>query len=1251
MPSAPLANTNANGPRTAIRTATGQAIASTATATLAHTTLPPEARTGHIMPTCTNNLLILGKLCDAGCYAFLNQHALHVYNAAHDLVLRGDRETSGARLWRVDLRQGPALQPHPLLPQPLTAALSQHAPMLMTRHTDRNLGPAIVEDDVDACTLRRAPLQTPRPRPPPAPAPHDHQATIPTTPPAPTPTSRVPPKSTPSSTHTHKRAYDLPSTRALIEYLHATAGYPVKSSWLNAIKRGYYHSWPGLTYATAARYCPTPDETIKGHLAQSRKHVRSTTATPTLATAPDTILNALDPMADPNAIDVLEIPLNKIFTDDTGRFPIRARSGHQYLMVAFHQRSNAILIRPFASKADAHRIPTYNAIMTKLATSGQVVNLHILDNEASAAYRAAITANGCTYQLVPPHVHRRNAAERAIRTFKEHFLAILAGVDPSFPASRWDLLLPQAELTLNLLRPCRYNPTVSAWEGLNGYFKFDATPMGPPGSRIIIHAKPELRKSWDYRGQDGYFVGPALNHYRCYTVLKKDSQAVIISDTVRFRHHTLTIPDLSAEDKIIHALQTLTHSMTGAPTASTDDQLMAIASLRDIFRNYAKAAPPPTHPDAPPQPLPRVGSTAPTRADPTDTQRPQLPRVIAPPTEGWSVVSTRRNPTATPTGPVATRTRSRLTDATRNAFAALTDDGEDTNLALPVLDHDTGKTLEHRQLRRHPKYKEIWDTSYANELGRLCQGIGSKPSSANPAASPPHQRVEGTDTFRPIQHAEIPPERRHDVTYTRVVCEVRPQKAEPNRTCITIGGNRICYPGDCGTKTGSIELVKTLLNSTVSRKGARFACFDISNFYLGTPLDRPEYVRIKLTDIPQEFIDEYNLTKYAHNGWVYFEITKGVYGLKQAGKLANDLLTSRLETHGYYQCTTTPGLWRHKWRPIVFVLIVDDFGIEYVNRRHAEHLLAALQETYKVTTDWTGSKFAGIDIAWDYTKRTCRITMNGYIANVLLKYNHQTPRKPQHSPHQHREIIYGAKQQLIPDDDTSPVLDADGIKRIQGIVGSLLYYARAVDNKLLVALSAISSKQATATVNTAKAVSQLLDYVATYPSDGITYRASSMILAAHSDASFLTEPGSRSRAGAFIFLSENDPIPRINGPILTMATIIKFVMASASESELAALYLTAREMIPLRNALDEMGWPQPKSPIQTDNSTAAGFVNDTIIQRRIKMLWMRLHWLRCRAAQGQFRFYWDKGNTNLADYSTKHHPPAYHLAHRPTHAG
>ena len=112
---------------------------------------------------------------------------------------------------------------------------------------------------------------------------------------------------------------------------------------------------------------------------------------------------------------------------------------------------------------------------------------------------------------------------------------------------------------------------------------------------------------------------------------------------------------------------------------------------------------------------------------------------------------------------------------------------------------------------------------------------------------------------------------------------------------------------------------------------------------------------------------------------------------------------------------------------------------------------------------------------------------------------------------------------------------------------------RAVDNKLLVVLSAIAVCQSCATVATEQAVHLLLDYVATYPADGIVYRSSDMILCAHADAGFLNETNSRSREGAHIFLSEIDPFPRFNGAILSIAQIIKFVMVSAAESELAAL--------------------------------------------------------------------------------------------------
>ena len=203
-----------------------------------------------------------------------------------------------------------------------------------------------------------------------------------------------------------------------------------------------------------------------------------------------------------------------------------------------------------------------------------------------------------------------------------------------------------------------------------------------------------------------------------------------------------------------------------------------------------------------------------------------------------------------------------------------------------------------------------------------------------------------------------------------------------------------------------------------------------------------------------------------------------------------------------------------------------------------------------------------------------------------------------------------------------------------------------MDNKLLVGLRTIGSQQASATQRTNEAIDQVLDYCATYPSDGIIYCSSDMVLCAHSDAGFHNERKGRSRSGAHIFLSENDAMPRWNGPVLTLAKIVKFVMFSASEAELGAMFITAQEMVAMRQNLQEMKWPQPKYPLQTENSAAAGVVNNNIVPRKLKTMDRRLHWLRCREAQGQFRYYWASGNLNWGDYSTKHHPPLYNESRR-----
>ena len=153
------------------------------------------------------------------------------------------------------------------------------------------------------------------------------------------------------------------------------------------------------------------------------------------------------------------------------------------------------------------------------------------------------------------------------------------------------------------------------------------------------------------------------------------------------------------------------------------------------------------------------------------------------------------------------------------------------------------------------------------------------------------------------------------------------------------------------------------------------------------------------------------------------------------------------------------------------------------------------------------------------------------------------------------------------------------------------------------------------------------------------------------DASYLNKTKSHGRAGAHIYLSEDDQIPCLNDAVSTVATIIKFVMASAAEAELAALFIAARKMVPHRQTLINMGWPQPCSPVQTDNSTAIGVTNKTIIAKRANMMEMRLWWLQCRGFPKQFHYYWDAVSKNWADYSTKHHTDIYHNAHRATHAG
>ena len=423
-----------------------------------------------------------------------------------------------------------------------------------------------------------------------------------------------------------------------------------------------------------------------------------------------------------------------------------------------------------------------------------------------------------------------------------------------------------------------------------------------------------------------------------------------------------------------------------------------------------------------------------------------------------------------------------------------------------------------------------------------------------------------TETIKFLVKAEIPRDRWRDITYAHIVYNEQPEKKDPDQTRITMGGNRINYPGDCGTPTADLLTVKLLLNSIISTQHAKFMTINIKDFYLMTPMDLPKYFRMSLELFPDDIIKEYKLRDMIDElGCVYCEVTPGMYGLPQAGLPSQEQLTRRLNYAGYHQSEVTPVFWKHQWRPISFALVVDNFGVKYVGEEHANHLIRVLKEHYKINVDWEGTRFIGLTLDWDYSGHKVHLSMPGYITKALAQFAHPAPKKPQHQPHPHMERTYGATIQYAKAPDTAPPLPATNKTYIQQVLGVLIYYGRAVNSTALVALGSIASAQATPTAQTMTLTKILLDYVAMHPDVILIYEKSDMVLAVHSDTSYLSEAGARSREGGHFFMSSDIKDPPDNGAIINTSTIIKSVMSSAAKAELAGLYIKHHRQYPSGN--------------------------------------------------------------------------------------
>ena len=156
---------------------------------------------------------------------------------------------------------------------------------------------------------------------------------------------------------------------------------------------------------------------------------------------------------------------------------------------------------------------------------------------------------------------------------------------------------------------------------------------------------------------------------------------------------------------------------------------------------------------------------------------------------------------------------------------------------------------------------------------------------------------------------------------------------------------------------------------------------------------RFEYMKLPFSVIPDEIIAQYNLKD--EGGWFYIEIHQGMPGLKQAGIIAKNRLTRHLAKFGYTPSTKTPALWRHLTCKISFSLVVDDFGVKYVGKDNADHRIYALRELYTVSTNWKGTLFYGLTLNWNYTSGWVDVSILGYVAAALHKFQHPPPTKKQ----------------------------------------------------------------------------------------------------------------------------------------------------------------------------------------------------------------------------------------------------------------
>ena len=677
------------------------------------------------------------------------------------------------------------------------------------------------------------------------------------------------------------------------------------------------------------------------------------------------------------------------FTDMAGKFPFSSFTGIQYMLIMFCVDANYIHCEPMATRQGAEYARAYTRGIEFFKEHGITPIWERLDNETSNELTQAAKKLDITIQYLPPNNHRASKAERAIQTWKGHFISVLCMTHPDFPMGAWNHLLEHTELTLNLMRGSRVNPAMSAWAAVHGPLTFDQHPIAPAKTKIVAYAGPDQRASWDPHGVDGFYVGPALQHYRCYNVYITATKRTRLTDTLSWHPHAVTMPGASTEEVIVEAARALKdaiiqhsrtpapHSISRQPHAPLPDAVRTtIQELNNLF-----TAPAPTNDPVTiggikvtaPQMPPLVPPTSPVVVPPSIVT-PTPPEVDSPPTVSPTATATPAVSLPEPNPRLSTRQRK---TPTRFATSVI------NHRALTAMAMDEkGNKLRYESAMKSSEGAQ-WEAGANKEFDRL---------------------VLETRTGEWIPKTAVPRDRKVSYYNPQLTRKRRPEADFPGgieyRVRGTYGGDRGDYQGPTAAETADITTVKLLLNDVISDPEGKWLTTDVCDYYLGTPMDSPEYMRVPIKYIPLATQRKHNLAHLIHNGYVIMQLNKGIYDLKQAGRLAQQRMIKHLAAHGYVQSTHTPCLFTHESNSVKFTLVVDDFGVKYQRPEDATHLLETLEKLYKIKTNWEGTRYIGFDLRFGTCTttqlRTVTLSMPSYLSNALKRF-HIAPHRPIHN--------------------------------------------------------------------------------------------------------------------------------------------------------------------------------------------------------------------------------------------------------------